>query len=182
MQVSDLHAAFSGSRARTLARLQSQCESGNGKACYSYGQTLWPNDRKAGKKAFLRGCELSYKLACRAAKDHNTIIRHTRKPTNPGRGEGTTGTCFHNEDLSAATLTPNTLSPTVVHGQRITAITPNSFWAKVGLNEGDIINRVNNMPFNSRKEIEQAFATAGKHYAFEVQHGGLTVTLWYSCQ
>jgi len=67
-------------------------------------------------------------------------------------------------------------------GQKIESIKENSFWAKAGLKEGDILVKVNNLPLNNLIETKKAFGAAGKEFGFELRRNGETITQFYTCQ
>jgi hypothetical protein len=179
-------ADISSAQARTLARFKSQCDAGSGKACYDYGRSLWsvPGavDRKKAKQFLARGCELKYQLSCDAYNDHNVLVRRHHTAQKFVRGVDAQGGCFTEGDLKTATLKANSTPKNKIVGQKISKIQANSFWYRVGLNEGDVIVKVNNLPFNTSAQVVQALASSGKKFGFEVQRNGETIELWYTCQ
>lgn len=180
VQTHGLHA--DSPRAKTLVRFKSQCDGGSGKACYDYGRAVWSErggDHKTAMQYLSRGCALKYKLACDSTRDHSVRTRHTHRRNRDADAPG--AVCFSSNELSTARLAPNPVSKSGVLGQKIDMIKPKSFWDKVGLQENDVIIRVNNMPFNSSQETMKVFGAAGKKFGFEVRRGGETITLWYTC-
>jgi hypothetical protein len=174
-----LAAHAEGPKAKTNARFKSQCDSGDGLACYNYGRAMYNiGHKKDALKALARGCELKYKLSCDSYHDHLTVTHHARKKKKAGTGD----ICFSSSELSNARFTPNPVAKTGVQGQKIDMIKANSFWDKAQLKENDIIVRINNMPFNNSLEGLKAFSASGKSFGFELMRAGDTVTLWYTCQ
>lgn len=169
--------------ARTNARFKKQCDDeGYGKACFDYARSRWSaSDRKIAMRYFLRSCQLKYQPGCDFASNHSANTIRKSRQYSPKVNTGPVGKCFTKNDLTKATMSPNRISVSSVHGQKISAIMPNSFWSRVGLIENDVIVRVNNLPFNTPQESFTAFAQAGKKYGFEVLRNNETVTLWYSC-
>jgi type II secretory pathway component PulC len=84
--------------------------------------------------------------------------------------------------MDTAHFTSNSISPSVVMGQRIDSIKPESFWAKAGLEDNDVLVKVNNLPLNSLDEMKKAFGAAGKRFGFEVRRDQDTETIFYDCQ
>jgi hypothetical protein len=181
------NATVTSARAKSLLRFKRQCDDeGIGRACYDYGRALWSTpgviDRKTAKVYLLRACELKYMAACEAYQAHSSFRTRVRqKPLVPTPGEAH-GSCFTPDELGTARLSPNIMRGKFVQGHRIDNIKPTSFWAHVGLHEGDVISRVNNMAFNTSSEILTAFSKSGKKFGFEVVRGGDTIVLWYTCQ
>lgn len=179
-------AALTSARAKTLQRFKKQCDDeGEGKACYDYGRALWSTpgaiDRKTAKRYLLRGCELDYKLACETYKDHSSFTTRTHHHRRTVSSEENHGSCFTTDDLGTARFASN-VKGSRIEGQRIDDIKPNSFWAHVGLKDDDVIVKVNNMPFNTTREVLNAFAKSGKKFGFEVQRENAPIVLWYTCQ
>ena len=187
MQTSRLHAVITSRNAHTLARFKKVCdEQGQGKACYDYGRMMWReggSKRKIGKRYVLRACELKFIQACEDYQANNALrSNHSRhKKTLPG-SDGPSGPCFAPADLDAAKFYPNMISATGVHGQLINNIRAKSFWERVEFQEGDIITRINNRPFNSTDEAVEIFSSSGKRFSFEIERNHETTTLWYSCK
>lgn len=134
--------------------------------------------KKEAVHYFARGCDLKYKLSCQSYHDHSTITRTLHKKIKGA----TPSICFSKDELKTATLTPNPVSKSGVQGQKITDIAANSFWAKAGIQNNDIIVKMNNQTFNSTAEILKAFSVSGKTFGFEIVRDDETVTLWYTCQ
>ena len=92
------------------------------------------------------------------------------------------GNCFRSTDMKKANFAPHLLSQTIIRGQKITHIKKNSYWEQVGLKDGDVIVRVDNLPFNNAVEIKHALESSGKKLAFDIQRNEAAQTLWYNCE
>jgi hypothetical protein len=185
VQTESLHATVSTSRAKTMIRFKGQCDNGSGKACYDYGRLLWAmggalDHQKALHYIYL-GCHLEYKVACETYRERSTRVRYAPKVSRSSASAGA-GVCFSGGQLSTARFTPNAISNKEIRGQKVDLIKPGSFWEHIGLQENDVIVKVNNMPFNNNKEALRAFSASGKKFGFEVRRAGGTITLWYSCE
>jgi len=169
---------------RTLIRFREQCDNeGNGKACYDYGRAIWSTpeirDRKKARYYFARGCQLKYEYACKVAADHATRTQYAHINSAGSHGKNI---CWSIKEMSTANFTSNSLSPTVIMGQRIDSIRPGSFWAKAGIHDNDVLVKVNNQPLNSIEEMKKAFGAAGKKFGFEIRRDQDTETIFYDCQ
>jgi hypothetical protein len=169
---------------RTLIRFRNQCDKeGNGRACYDYCRAIWSTseirDRKKARYYFARGCELKYQYACKVAADHAVVTKYAHLKTGNRAGKNI---CFSAKEMDTAHFTSNSISPSVVMGQRIDSIKPESFWAKAGLEDNDVLVKVNNLPLNSLDEMKKAFGAAGKRFGFEVRRDQDTETIFYDCQ
>lgn len=181
------HATSAEVKARTQMRFLKQCdEQGIGRACYDYGYVLWKSggrsQRKTARIYIHRGCELNYQTACTFFVKNN-IVKEKRPPpdipTDPNQAHGR---CFRTSDLDSARFDPNLVNGGKVRGQKISSIKSDSFWSMAKLQENDVILRVNNMKFNSTRDLLSAFQVSGKKFAFQVQRESGFVVLWYSCQ
>jgi hypothetical protein len=176
-------AGISSYKLKTLARQKAQCDNeGIGRACYDYGRSMWSTrgimDRKQAKIYFARGCELKYTLACQVLEDHSTIS-HSARQSDAGAGRKI---CFTAKELDTARFNPFPISPAGVMGQKISQIQASSFWARAGVEEDDVLIKVNNLPLNSMTEMRKAFGSAGKSFGFEIRRGEDIMTKFYNCQ
>ena len=179
----NVHAEISSARQRAWARFRAECDSGNGKACYDYGRARWSTpgaiDHKISLKYLWRGCELKYKLACEAYRDHHdTIRRNARKRRVAGYKESLIGPCYSAGQMKNIKFSTN-LGPK--HGLHIDQIKPGSFWDHTGLMENDIIYTVNNLPFNTQSQAGTAMRSEGGKFVFQIQRNAEPVTVLYTC-
>jgi general secretion pathway protein C len=66
-------------------------------------------------------------------------------------------------------------------GFKLFSIRPNSLYARIGIENGDVIRRVNGYEINSPEKALEAYSRLQNtdHFEVDLEHGGLPVTRFY---
>ncbi len=175
---------------KTRERSRSECENGIGKSCYRLALDLQKSpvneNRKLAQQYFVRSCQLKVDAGCLIAHKAKSVSKTRRTYAQPralaSNDNIPNGPCFKSNDFNTAFLSPPSEQSHSKSGQMITVILQDSIWSRIGFEERDILQRVNNQKTNSPEETKKILSPKTKYFSFQVERDGIQITLWYRCR